>query len=49
MAMEDDGTTITAADWQRHEDEILDLFVTKEKTLREVMEHMRNKHGFDAT
>jgi hypothetical protein len=49
MATEENAKTITAADWKRHEDEILDLFVAQEKALREVMDHMRKEHGFHAT
>ena len=43
-----DNTALAAAaqqapslDWGRHEAEILDLFVTRNKTLKEVMKHMK--------
>jgi hypothetical protein len=36
-------------DWDRHEAKILDVFVTQDKPLKQVMEYMRNKHGFIAT
>ncbi|KAK4034669.1 ankyrin repeat-containing domain protein [Parachaetomium inaequale] len=39
----------TPLDWDKHEAEILDVFVTQDKPLKEVMEHMSNKHGFIAT
>lgn len=35
-------------DWGKHEDEILDLFVSQNKTLREVVEHMSATHNFNA-
>ena len=37
-----------ALDWAKHEGEIRDLFVSQEKTLNEVMAHMREKHNFEA-
>jgi hypothetical protein len=36
-------------DWGKHEDEILDLFVSQNKILNEVMAHMKEKHNFKAT
>jgi hypothetical protein len=36
-------------DWDKHEAEILDLFVTRNKTLKEVMTHMKGRHGVVAT
>lgn len=36
-------------DWERHEDEILDLFVTQNKTLDEVIAHMHETYNFKAT
>jgi hypothetical protein len=39
----------TPLDWAKHEDEILELFVSRNKTLREVMEQMRTKHNFNPT
>jgi hypothetical protein len=36
-------------DWDRHTSTILDLFVTQNKTLNEVMVHMMEQHGFEAT
>jgi len=38
-----------ALDWARYEGEILDLFVTQNRTLNEVMEHMKETHNFEAT
>ena len=38
-----------ALNWGRHEAEILDLFVTRNKTLKEVMKHMKETHGLSAT
>jgi len=35
-------------DWAAHEDEIRDLFIPKNKTLREVATEMSEKHGFTA-
>jgi hypothetical protein len=35
-------------DWAKHEREIRDLFVSQEKTLDEVIAHMRGKHNFEA-
>jgi hypothetical protein len=35
-------------DWAKHQDEIRDLFVSRGKTLNEVIVHMREKHGFEA-
>lgn len=36
-------------DWGKHEDEIMDLFLGgKGRTLKQVMEHMRAKHNFNA-
>jgi hypothetical protein len=37
-----------ALDWAKHEGEIRDLFVSQEKTLNEVIAHMREKHNFEA-
>jgi hypothetical protein len=39
----------TPLDWNKHEEEILDVFVTQDKPLKEVMEHMKSKYGFIAT
>jgi hypothetical protein len=36
-------------DWGKYEGEILDLFVSHNKTLNEVMAHMMEKHNFEAT
>jgi len=36
-------------DWAKYESEILDLFVTQNKTLNQVMAHMKEKHNFQAT
>jgi hypothetical protein len=44
MAQNDQATL----DWAKHEGEIRDLFVSQEKTLNEVMEHMSEKHNFEA-
>lgn len=38
-----------ALDWAKHEGEILDLFVIQNKTLKQVMAHMTQKHEFRAT
>lgn len=38
-----------ALDWAKHEGEIRDLFVSKGKTLNEVMAHMKKEHNFQAT
>jgi hypothetical protein len=38
-----------ALDWGRYEGEILDLFVSQNKTLNEVMAHMTEKYNFEAT
>jgi hypothetical protein len=44
MAQNDQATL----DWDKHEGEIRDLFVSQEKTLNEVIEHMSKKHNFEA-
>ncbi len=36
-------------DWAKHEGEILDLFIIQNKTLNQVMAHMKEKHNFEAT
>src|ERR1700744_5166481 len=36
-------------DWAKYEREILDLFVIQNKTLNEVMVHMKEKYNFQAT
>lgn len=36
-------------DWGKYEGEILDLFVSQNKTLNEVMAHMTEKYNFEAT
>lgn len=36
-------------DWGKHEAEILELFVTRNKTLKEVRKQMEERHGFVAT
>ena len=36
-------------DWAKHEGEILDLFIIQNKTLNQVMAHMKEKHNFQAT
>ncbi|KAK4162974.1 ankyrin repeat-containing domain protein [Cladorrhinum sp. PSN259] len=36
-------------DWEKHQNEILDLFITQNKPLHEVVKHMSDKHGFVAT
>lgn len=36
-------------DWGKYEGEILDLFVSQNKILNEVMAHMEEKHNFKAT
>ena len=46
MLPDEEGTPL---DWDKHEAEILDVFVTQDKPLKEVMEYMRNKYGFIAT
>ncbi|KXX76215.1 hypothetical protein MMYC01_207884 [Madurella mycetomatis] len=45
MPLDQEGNLL---DWDRHEDEILDLFVSQNKTLQEVVEHMRATHNFNA-
>jgi len=45
MAAEDDGASLN---WGAHEDEIHSLFITQNKTLREVAAEMTKKHGFTA-
>ncbi len=46
MSQDEEGL---ALNWGRHEAEILDLFVTRNKTLKEVKKHMENEHGLIAT
>jgi len=36
-------------DWGKHKDEILDLLITQNKTVRQVMEYMEEEHNFKAT
>jgi hypothetical protein len=38
-----------ALDWAKHEAEIRDLFISQNKTLDQVMAHMRRKYNFTAT
>lgn len=35
-------------DWSKYEAEILELFVTRNKTLKEVVKYMKKRHGFVA-
>jgi hypothetical protein len=37
-----------ALDWARYKDEILDLYVSQDKTLSEVMRHMNSKYNIKA-
>ncbi len=46
MSLDEEGMSL---DWDRHEDEILDLFISQNKPLREVKEHMRKTHHFNPT
>ena len=46
MSLDEEGTCL---DWDRHEDEILDLFISQNKPLREVKERMRKTHHFNPT
>ncbi|KAH8803035.1 ankyrin repeat-containing domain protein [Xylogone sp. PMI_703] len=41
--------TRVTLDWDKHKDEILDLFISQNKTLSEVSAHMVEKHNFHAT
>ncbi len=36
-------------DWAKHGAEILELFVARNKTLKEVKKHMEERYGFAAT
>lgn len=44
----DEAGEDTPLDWGKHEDEIVDLFVSKKRKWKEVMEHMSAKHNFNA-
>ena len=46
MPPDEEGSSLI---WGRHEAEILDLFVTRNKTLKEVKKHMEKEHGLIAT
>ncbi|KAK4223250.1 ankyrin repeat-containing domain protein [Podospora fimiseda] len=35
--------------WHQHEDEILDLFISQNQSLRNVARHMSQRHGFNAS
>src|SRR5947209_1794897 len=43
MLPDEEGTPL---DWGKYEDEILDLFITKNRKLREVMEHLAATYNF---
>ncbi|KAK4457279.1 ankyrin repeat-containing domain protein [Cladorrhinum samala] len=43
------GPGANALDWQKHENEILDLFISQNKSWANVTKHMSEKHGFNAT
>lgn len=47
--MEDASSKARRLDWGKHEAEILELFVTRNKTLKEVRKQMEERHGFVAT
>ena len=47
-AMPTEDERAAPLDWAAHEDEIRDLFISKNKTLREVATEMSEKHGFTA-
>jgi hypothetical protein len=36
-------------DWDQHEDEIFDLFITQNKPLNQVVTHMKEKYNLQAT
>lgn len=36
-------------DWAKYDDEILDLLLIQNKTLNQVMAHMKEKHNLQAT
>lgn len=38
-----------ALDWAKHSDEIRDLFISQNKTLAQVITHMKERHNFKAT
>lgn len=42
------GHRVVPEDWDRHKDEIVDLYITHDMTLKKVMETMRSRHGFIA-
>lgn len=42
------ATRIPDEEWEKWKAEILELFQNKNKTLKEVEEHMENTHGFKA-
>jgi len=46
MAPDDDGSSL---DWKTHEDEIRNLFISQNKTWKEVAVEMSDKHHFTAT
>ena len=39
--------SIMAQAWDSHKDTIHDLYVSQNKTLKDVREHMKEQHGFD--
>lgn len=45
--METNGPEVL--DWAKHTDEIHDLFISQDKTLAQVISHMKEKHNFKAT
>ena len=49
MASDRPNNNRARLDWDKHDAEILDLFVTQNKTLSEVMKHMKERHSFEAT
>jgi hypothetical protein len=46
MTPDEEGTPL---DWGKHEAEVLDLFVTQNRPLKEVVKYMEEKHRFVAT
>jgi hypothetical protein len=47
--MAQNGQATLGLDWGKHEGEIRHLFVSQNKTLNEVMVHMKEQHNFEAT
>jgi hypothetical protein len=43
------GRSRSKVDWEPHEDEIRSLFVDRDWTWKQVMEHMKTTYGFEAT